>query len=532
MTDRTESFSDASTAGPKAATTPRRFYAALPALYLNNPFEATAITIEAMIRRGLPAFQITGLSSSRESADRIRSAIQAANEKPPGANIQINLAPVDLRKTGAYLDLSIAVSIMLAIGPPHPDSLLATFTQDTTRRTAYLGELSLNGQLRDVPRLPALLREARRLGFQQAVIPRAQISEARLIPGIRVTGIDRLGELSGPEYAVHNQTDRPRALQIRSVTPPPSPLFDQLQLDPRARRALAVAAAGWHSMVLIGPPGMGKTSLAREVVSFLPPPDADESIEILIGADVNLTGDGVHEVSRPMRAPHHSCTRAAMVGGGTPPGPGEITRAHHGVLLLDELAEFSRDTLQALREPMERGYVDLSRGREAARFPARFLLIATTNPCPCGQHRLGQCNCDAGAIRHYINRILGPLRDRIDLEVRVERPDPLDEQLTGAMLKDSVDQAIAAQSRRFRGLALTFNGEIPGADIEGLIPLRLAETREQWAAFVASRRHSRRSLAGIRRLARTIADLEAVEEIRITDLQEALYYRCLDHYWS
>jgi magnesium chelatase family protein len=570
-----KSSDDARRPPPRAGS---RRYAALPALYLNNPFQAIPITTEAMVRRGLPAFQISGLSPAREIADRIRSALQCCGDLALfGVNIQVNLAPVDVRKTGAYLDLSIAVSILSAMASTSTEASHATLAPNPAKTAGpivYLGELSLDGRLLPVPRLPALLRESRRLGFRDAAVPASQIHEARLIPGIRCRGVESLAELagigrvavrtgrsdgekSGPASHAGGSRREP-ALRIQGVAPPPPPLLDQLRVDPRAARALAIAAAGRHSMVLIGPPGTGKSSLARCLVSLLAPPDAAESLEILIGRDdpprsrdprfdpespgaadqgpareIDPEAERVVKIQRPVRAPHHSCTRTAMVGGGTPVAPGEITRAHNGVLLLDELAEFSRDTLQALREPMELGYIDLSRGRENARFPARFLLVATTNPCPCGRHRLGKCSCGPLEIRQYINRILGPLRDRIDLEVRVEGgAEDGDEPLSGADLRGEVDRARRAQSARFSGTAIASNGEIPAAALEKWIPFALEETRIEWDEFVRSGRHSHRSLAGIRRVARTIADLENAPEIRATDLQEALYYRCLDHYWS
>ncbi len=551
------------------STPPRERYAALPALYLINPFQAVAITTEAMIRRGLPVFQISGLSPAREIGDRIRSALLSCDAPGlrSGANIQVNLAPVDLRKSGAYLDLSIAVSILQAFAAAaelagsaglDPADQQPARAEAPNGDTVYLGELSLDGRLLPVPRLPALLRESRRLGFRRAIVPASQLSEARLIRGIGVVGVESLAELmSGaasepgvslktsaaagtrraerPPEAKGRPSADPVRLRLRGVAPPLSPLLDQLELDPGARRALAIAAAGWHSLILIGPPGTGKSSMARQLAPLLAPPDENECLEILIGGESRpeaASPDGLVEIARPVRAPHHSCTRSAMIGGGAPLAPGEITRAHHGVLLLDELAEFSRDTLQSLREPLENATVRLSRGRESACFPARFLLVATTNPCPCGRQRLGRCECGPYEIRQYMNRILGPLRDRIDLEVRVEGASEGDERIAGDELQRSVRAARFRQRARFVGTAIAWNGEIPAAELERYVPFTLEESRAEWREFVQSKRHSHRSLAGIRRVARTIADLEDSAEIRATDLQEALYYRCLDRYWS
>ena len=505
----------------------------LRALIPNGPFQTHPVQLEAAYRRGLPQFQISGFVArrNRELSERIKCSIQAAGFAWPLGAVQLHLSPNDLPKTGALMDLSIAACLLRCIGENiPPDALL--FRDDVL----FLGELSLSGDVLTVPELPSLAREAGRSGFRYLAIPEMDRALARFADVERLVLLSHLTDILQPLEALPCESPD-GAESLRPMRPPLPKSPEKISMD-RAR-ALAACAAGWHPILLLGPPGSGKSTLARMLPSLLPPPDADEALELIsmfpgqAKKETALPQETERDaVSRPFRSPHHSCTLRGMIGGGSPIQTGEVSRAHHGLLLLDELAEFSRPVLQSLREPLLDSCVYLSRGAYTIRLPARFLLAATSNPCPCGffGSEESNCLCKDASIRSYTNRLLGPLRDRIEIELFVSSGDSHRYSLSPAEIQDYIDRATESQLRRYESEGYRFNGEIPLEDIDEYAPLR-GEAQLEWTRLIESRRFSQRSKLALRRLARTLADLDAATEIRAIDLLEAASLRLLDSFY-
>jgi len=482
--------------------------------------EAPEVTVEVHLGPGLPAFHIVGMPDAevREARDRVRAALNHARFEFPARRITVNLAPAELPKDSSRFDLPIALGILAATGQVPPESLAGQ---------EFAGELSLTGDLRPVRGALAMALSAR--SAQRAfVLPAGNAPQAALAAGARVlparTLLEVVAHLMG-ESRLNEYCAGPPA------APPAYPDFNDVKGQQQVKRALEVAAAGAHSVLMVGPPGTGKSMLAARFPGILPPLSDAEALEVAAIHSVSSGGfDALRWGERPYRAPHHSASGAALVGGGHLPRPGEISLAHHGVLFLDELPEFDRDVLEAMREPLESGKVSIARAARQAQFPARFQLVAAMNPCPCGHcgDRAGRCRCTPERIARYRGRISGPLADRIDIKLEV--PAPREAELV-APLAGEPSSAIKVRVARARSLQLARQGKANsllgtaeidrhcGTDRDGDQLLRHALAR----LLLSARAYHR-----VLRVARSIADLAGKGVIAAEHVAEAIQYRRLD----
>jgi magnesium chelatase family protein len=479
--------------------------------------------------RGTPDLILVGLPDSavKESEDRVFSALSNSALRGPRTRTTINLAPGDLRKEGAIYDLPIALGILVATG-----QLVCEQLGD------YLiaGELSLSGATRPIKGGLAMAVLARESGRKAILLPPVAAQEAALVEGIRVyevTSLDQANRFLGGQITL-----RPLAPPRRATVRPGDhePDFADIKGQHAVRRAVEVAVAGGHNLIMIGPPGSGKSMIAKRVPGIMPQPTLEEYLDILRihSAAGQTMGDGLHFLQRPARAPHHTISDVGLLGGGTIPGPGEISLAHHGVLFLDELPEFKRSALEVLRQPLEDGQVTISRSAGKITLPCHFMLVAAMNPCPCGY--LGdskhECRCSPAQIQRYRARISGPLLDRIDLHVEAPalsltelRSDRAGE--SSAAMRGRVEEARQVQLARFRGSKLTANARMPASVLKKHCALdaTLGDLLQQAMEQLAL---SARAYDRILKVARTIADLAGAERIASAHLLEAIQYRSLD----
>src|SRR5258705_10015755 len=481
--------------------------------------EAPEVTIEVHLGPGLPAFHIVGLPDAevREARDRVRAALNHVRFEFPARRITVNLAPAELPKDSSRFDLPIALGILAASGQLAPESLAGQ---------EFAGELSLTGELRTVRGALAMALSARVAG-RAFVLPEGNAPQAALAEGARIlparTLLEVVAHLAGEAPLVEYQRQAHAA-------PPSYPDFSDVKGQQQVKRALEVAAAGGHSVLMLGPPGTGKSMLAARFPGILPQLADDEALEVAAVHSVSSAGfEASRWGERPFRAPHHSASGAALVGGGNQPRPGEISLAHHGVLFLDELPEFDRDVLEALREPLESGRVSISRAARQAQFPARFQLVAAMNPCPCGHcgDRSGRCRCTPERIARYRGRISGPLADRIDIKLEVPAPREAELLAPAASeasdkIRQRVERARQAQLRRQgKPNALLGTRDIDrhcATDREGDQLLRHALAR----LLLSARAYHR-----VLRVARSIADLCGKNVIAAEPVAAALQYRRL-----
>ncbi|HUR41730.1 MAG TPA: YifB family Mg chelatase-like AAA ATPase [Verrucomicrobiae bacterium] len=485
-----------------------------------NGLQADLVTVEINLSAGMPGVSVVGLPDAavREAKDRVKAAIVNCGYKFPGTRrLTINLAPADLPKDGGRFDLAIALGVLAASDQIPAQSLAGI---------EVLGELSLSGDVRPVTgALPAALQAA--ACGRALLVPAANGAEAALAKRARVHVARHLGEVCTLLHA--------GALPVQDpVEPPPpaAPAFDLADVrgQHQARRALEIAAAGAHSLCMTGPPGSGKSMLAQRLPSILPPLAEDEAIEVAAIASIGGGFDARRWGVRPYRAPHHTASDVALVGGGSLPRPGEITLAHHGVLFLDELAEFDRGVLEALREPLETGAITVSRAARQSDFPARFQLVAAMNPCPCGHlgDPSGECRCTPAQVLRYRMKLSGPLLDRIDLQIFVPR---VERALLGDAHRGEPSAAIARRVIAARGRQIARQGvpnaRLPARDLERHCPLETA-ARELLDVALNRLALSARAYHRVLKVARTIADLEGRDVLGEEHIAEAVRYRELD----
>jgi len=493
------------------------------------------IDVEVDIADGLPRFDLVGLPDSaiKEAAERVKASIKNSDYLFPIKKITVNLAPANMRKEGASFDLPIAIGILACTG---------VISTNLLKDTIFLGELSLDGNIRHISGVLPMIYHAKSIGFKKCFIPKDNAYEGAIVKDIEIIGVSKLSEIV--DYFNGTLDISPTTVNLDDLMSGnhiDSHIdFSDVKGQENVKRALEIAASGYHNMLIIGSPGSGKTMMAKRVPTILPDLSFEESIEITKIYSISglLSNKNSLVTTRPFRSPHHNISASALTGGGKYPKPGEVSLSHNGVLFLDELPEFQKNVLEVLRQPLEDREITISRVNGSLTFPSNFMLITALNPCPCGHYPdSNRCHCSEESIKRYLGRISGPLLDRIDLHVeaaavKYENLNDSRKGDTSAVIRERVIAALKRQQARYKDEGIHFNSQLSASQIEKYCVIDENGSKLLKVAF-DKLNLSARSYHRILKICRTIADLAGSDDIKVNHITEAIQYRSLDRkYWD